>query len=110
MLHQVFMNLCVNARDAMPSGGTLKITADNLEIDENYARMHLDAQVGAYVMVTISDTGAGIPPEIIDRIEDPFFTTKEVGNGTGLGLSTVIGIIKSHHGFIDSIPRYRLLP
>ena len=101
MLHQVFMNLCVNARDAMPDGGTLSIVAENSNIDENYARIHIDAQVGAYVLVTIADTGIGIPPELVDRIFDPFFTTKEIGKGTGLGLSTVIGIIKSHHGFID---------
>lgn len=101
MLHQVFMNLCVNARDAMPDGGTLQIVAENLAIDENYARMHVDAHVGAYVVVTIADTGTGIAPEIIDRIFDPFFTTKEIGKGTGLGLSTVIGIVKSHRGWID---------
>jgi two-component system, cell cycle sensor histidine kinase and response regulator CckA len=101
MLHQVFMNLCVNARDAMPDGGTLRIVAENLAIDENYARMHLAAQSGAYVLVTIADTGTGILPEIIDRIFDPFFTTKDIGKGTGLGLSTVIGIVKSHHGWID---------
>ncbi len=100
-LHQVFMNLCVNARDAMPNGGTLYITAENLEIDENYARMHLDAKVGSYVVVTIADTGIGIPPNILDRIFDPFFTTKEIGKGTGLGLSTVLGIVKSHRGWID---------
>jgi two-component system, cell cycle sensor histidine kinase and response regulator CckA len=101
MLHQVLMNLCVNARDAMPDGGTLSIVAENIAIDENYARMHLEAQVGAYVLVTISDTGTGIPPEILDRIFDPFFTTKDIGKGTGLGLSTVVGIVKSHHGWID---------
>jgi two-component system, cell cycle sensor histidine kinase and response regulator CckA len=101
MLHQVFMNLCVNARDAMPDGGTMHIIAENLAIDENYARMNLDVQVGAYVVVTIADTGTGIPPEILDRIFDPFFTTKEIGKGTGLGLSTAIGIVKSHHGLID---------
>jgi two-component system, cell cycle sensor histidine kinase and response regulator CckA len=100
-LHQVFMNLCVNARDAMPNGGTLYIAAENLEIDENYARMHLDAEVGSYVVVTITDTGIGIPPNILDRIFDPFFTTKEIGKGTGLGLSTVLGIVKSHRGWID---------
>jgi two-component system, cell cycle sensor histidine kinase and response regulator CckA len=100
-LHQVFMNLCVNARDAMPNGGTLHIAAENLEIDENYARMHLDAKVGSYVVVTISDTGVGIPLNILDRIFDPFFTTKEIGKGTGLGLSTVLGIVKSHRGWID---------
>jgi two-component system, cell cycle sensor histidine kinase and response regulator CckA len=101
LLHQVFLNLCVNARDAMPKGGNLSITAENLEIDENYARMNLDADAGAYVVVTIADTGMGIPAEIVDRIFDPFFTTKDVGKGTGLGLSTVMGVIKSHHGFIS---------
>jgi PAS domain S-box-containing protein len=101
LLHQVFLNLCVNARDAMPKGGNLSITAENLEIDENYARMNLDAEAGSYVVVTIADTGMGIPPDIVDRIFDPFFTTKDVGKGTGLGLSTVMGVIKSHHGFIS---------
>jgi PAS domain S-box-containing protein len=100
-LHQVFMNLCVNANDAMPDGGTLSISAENLFIDENYARMNLDAQVGPYIVITIADTGTGIPPEILDRIFEPFFTTKELGKGTGLGLSTVIGIIKSHGGFVN---------
>jgi two-component system, cell cycle sensor histidine kinase and response regulator CckA len=102
LLHQVFMNLCVNARDAMPKGGTLSITAENLEIDENYVRMNLDAQVGPYVVITIGDTGIGIPPKNLDRIFDPFFTTKEIGKGTGLGLSTVLGIVKSHRGFINT--------
>ena len=100
-LHQVLMNLCVNARDAMPNGGTLSISAQNLSVDENYARMNLDAKVGAYSVVTVADTGMGIPPEIVDRIFEPFFTTKEVGKGTGLGLSTVLGIIKSHGGFVE---------
>ncbi|MDZ8053589.1 MAG: PAS domain S-box protein [Aulosira sp. ZfuVER01] len=99
-LHQVLMNLCVNARDAMPDGGTLRISAENFWIDENYANMHIDAQEGFYVVITIADTGTGIPPEIMDRIFDPFFTTKEIGKGTGLGLSTVMGIIKSHNGFV----------
>jgi two-component system, cell cycle sensor histidine kinase and response regulator CckA len=101
LLHQVFMNLCVNARDAMPNGGKLSIVAENIAIDENYARMHLAAQVGSYVMVEIADTGMGMQPEILDRIFDPFFTTKEIGKGTGLGLATAIGIVKSHHGFIN---------
>lgn len=99
-LHQVLMNLCVNARDAMPFGGTLKILAENLTIDENYARVNLDAKEGNYIAITITDNGVGIASEIRDRIFDPFFTTKEIGKGTGLGLSTVVGIIKSHHGFI----------
>jgi two-component system, cell cycle sensor histidine kinase and response regulator CckA len=101
LLHQVFMNLCVNARDAMPNGGKLSIITENLMIDENYARMNLDAQVGAYVVVTIADTGVGIAPEILDHIFDPFFTTKAIGKGTGLGLATVMGIVKSHNGFIN---------
>lgn len=99
-LHQVLMNLCVNARDAMPNGGKLKITAENLLIDENYTKMNIEAQVGSYLFITVSDTGMGIKPEILDRIFEPFFTTKETGKGTGLGLSTVIGIIKSHGGFV----------
>lgn len=99
-LHQVLMNLCVNARDAMPNGGILKISAKNQWIDENYARMNLDAKFGPYVVITVSDTGTGIPNHIIDRIFEPFFTTKELGKGTGLGLSTVMGIIKSHGGFV----------
>jgi len=100
-LHQVLMNLCVNARDAMPNGGTLKISAENLLVDENYAKMHIDAKVGSYIVVTIADTGIGIKPEILDRIFEPFFTTKELSKGTGLGLSTVLGIVKSHGGFIN---------
>ncbi len=100
-LHQVLMNLCVNARDAMPFGGTLRISAQNFFIDENSARMHLDAKVGSYIVISIADTGTGIPPEILDRIFEPFFTTKDMGKGTGLGLSTVMGIVKSHGGFIN---------
>ncbi|OCQ89431.1 hybrid sensor histidine kinase/response regulator [Nostoc sp. MBR 210] len=100
-LHQVLMNLCVNARDAMPDGGTLTITAENLLIDENYARMNLDAKVGPYTVMSVCDTGIGIPEEILDRIFEPFFTTKPVGQGTGLGLSTVLGIVKSHGGFVS---------
>jgi PAS domain S-box-containing protein len=100
-LHQVLMNLAVNARDAMPHGGTLSIKADNFTVNSEYARLHLDAAEGSYVLITVTDTGVGIPPEIVDRIFEPFFTTKEIGRGTGLGLSTVIGIIKSHGGFVD---------
>ncbi len=100
-LHQVFMNLVVNARDAMPSGGTLTIEAHNKFIDESYAKMNIDAKVGHYIVVTITDTGVGISSKIIDRIFDPFFTTKEVGEGTGLGLSTVLGIVKNNGGFIE---------
>ena len=100
-LHQVLMNFCVNARDAMPSGGKLTIKADNVEIDDNYARMNLEAKAGRFVQITIADTGLGIPPNIINRIFEPFFTTKEYGKGTGLGLSTALGIVKSHGGFIN---------
>ncbi len=100
-IHQVLMNICINARDAMPSGGTLSLTANNVEIDENYARMNIDAEPGNYIMVTVSDTGTGMPTEIVARIFDPFFTTKEIGKGTGLGLATTMTIIKSHGGFIN---------
>jgi PAS domain S-box-containing protein len=100
-LHQVLMNLSVNARDAMPEGGKLTINAENTMVDAEYARLHLDAAEGPYVSITVSDSGVGIDPVIIDRIFEPFFTTKEVGRGTGLGLSTVIGIIKSHDGFVE---------
>jgi len=100
-LHQVLMNLCVNARDAMPQGGTLTLSANNLYIDEAQARLHLDAHIGNYVTIAVIDTGTGIPPEIIHHIFDPFFTTKDIGKGTGLGLSAVLGIIKSHGGFVD---------
>ncbi len=100
-LHQVMMNLCVNARDAMPDGGILSIYAENFFIDENYARVNLEAKVGASIVITVSDTGIGIPHEDIDRIFEPFFTTKEFGKGTGLGLSTALAIVKSHGGFIN---------
>jgi two-component system cell cycle sensor histidine kinase/response regulator CckA len=105
-LAQVLMNLCVNARDAMPSGGTLTIKAENVTVGREAARLHADARPGPHVRLTVADTGTGIAPEIIDRIFDPFFTTKEQGKGTGLGLSTVLGIVKSHGGFItlDSAP------
>ncbi len=100
-LHQVLMNLCLNARDAMQDGGILGISAEQLFVDENYTRMNTEAKVGPYIVLTVSDTGKGIPPEILDRIFEPFFTTKEHGKGTGLGLSTAFAIVKSHGGFID---------
>lgn len=100
-LHQVFMNLCVNARDAMPEGGTLHIAAENRCLSEQEARQFLGASAGQYVVVSVEDTGIGIAPSVFDRIFDPFFTTKPIGQGTGLGLSAVLGIIKSHGGFID---------
>jgi two-component system, cell cycle sensor histidine kinase and response regulator CckA len=100
-LHQVLMNLCINARDAMPRGGALKVEAANVFLDESYSRLQMDIKPGRYLCLTVSDTGVGIPPEIINRIFDPFFTTKPHGQGTGLGLATVQGIIKSHGGFIN---------
>jgi PAS domain S-box-containing protein len=100
-LHQVFMNLAVNARDAMPNGGTLTISAENLFIDENYTKMNIEATVGNHIAITFADTGTGIYSEIIDKIFDPFFSTKEIGKGTGLGLSTVLGIVKKYGGFIE---------
>jgi two-component system, cell cycle sensor histidine kinase and response regulator CckA len=100
-LHQVLMNLCVNARDAMPHGGKLRIEAENVEIDEHYARMNVEARPGKYVSVGVIDTGVGIADQNLSKIFDPFFTTKEYGHGTGLGLSTVAGIVRSHGGFIN---------
>ncbi|MHB8524088.1 MAG: hybrid sensor histidine kinase/response regulator [Limisphaerales bacterium] len=99
-MHQVLLNLAVNARDAMPQGGTLTLAAENAQLDETYASMNPDAKPGPYVVFRVSDTGEGIPPEILDKIFDPFFTTKEPGKGTGLGLSTVLGIAQSHGGFL----------
>jgi PAS domain S-box-containing protein len=99
-LYQVFMNLVVNARDAMPNGGRLVVEAKNTEIDENYARMQPDAKRGRYAMVSVGDTGTGIAPGILGKIFEPFFTTKDVGKGTGLGLSTALGIIRAHGGFL----------
>jgi PAS domain S-box-containing protein len=100
-LHQVLLNLCVNARDAMPDGGEIVMSLENLMIDEHLATMMPGAKPGPYVVIKVSDSGTGIPPEVIDNIFDPFFTTKEIGKGTGLGLSTTLGIVKSHGGFIN---------
>ena len=100
-LHQVLLNLVVNARDAMPKGGKLEIKAENLLIDEYYAQANIHAKTGAYVVVTVADNGVGMHPEIQERIFEPFFTTKEVGKGTGLGLSTALSIVKSHGGFVN---------
>jgi PAS domain S-box-containing protein len=100
-MHQVLMNLCVNARDAMPEGGQISIRAENTVVDESYSRMHIEAKAGRFVMVTVADTGPGMPPGVQSRIFEPFFTTKEMTKGTGLGLSTALTIVKSHGGFIN---------
>ncbi len=99
-LHQVLMNLCVNARDAMPHGGTLRISARNQLIDAQFAAMRPGARPGPHVVLEVADTGEGMPPEVAARIFDPFFTTKEAGKGTGLGLATCHTIVNSHGGFI----------
>ncbi len=100
-LHQVLLNLCVNARDAMPHGGTLTVEAKSRDVDLAYARSVPSAKPGRYVALSVRDTGTGIPSEIIDRIFDPFFTTKGPEKGSGLGLSTVLGIVKGHGGFLQ---------
>jgi PAS domain S-box-containing protein len=105
-VHQVLMNLLVNAKDAMPDGGHLTISAANQIVDAATAKAHIDALPGPYVMLSVRDTGTGIPCELLGRIFDPFFTTKEPGKGTGLGLATVLTIVKGHGGFlhVDSQP------
>lgn len=99
-LHQVLLNICVNARDAMPHGGVLTLSTENVLLDEYYTRTDLEAKPGEYVVVTVTDTGTGIASDVLEKIFDPFFTTKEIGKGTGLGLSTALAIVKSHGGFI----------
>ena len=100
-LHQVLLNLCVNARDAMPHGGTLSLEAECMEVDATFASSFNDAKPGRYVALRVRDTGTGIPAKILDRIFDPFFTTKGPEKGTGLGLSNVMGIAKGHGGFVQ---------
>jgi two-component system, cell cycle sensor histidine kinase and response regulator CckA len=100
-LHQVLINLCVNARDAMPEGGELTIKAENIILNDQYPKLHPEAQGGAYVAITVADTGIGIPLELLERVFEPFFTTKPIGKGTGLGLSTVQTIVNNHQGFVD---------
>jgi PAS domain S-box-containing protein len=100
-IHQVLLNLCVNARDAMPQGGALRITAANRRLDAAEAGAIPGARPGAWLVLEVADTGTGIPPEVLEQIWTPFFTTKGIGKGTGLGLSTVRGIVLNHHGFTE---------
>jgi CheY-like chemotaxis protein len=100
-IEQVLMNLATNARDAMPQGGHLIIGTERTEIDHTYIRAHGYGKPGKYVLISFSDTGAGMDAKTCEQIFEPFFTTKEVGKGTGLGLAMVYGIIKQHNGFIN---------
>ncbi len=100
-LHQVLLNLCVNARDAMSMGGVLTLSAENVDVDEAYASSIPDATIGPHVLIRVTDTGQGIAPEVMARMFEPFYSTKEPDKGTGLGLSTVLGIVKSHGGFME---------
>jgi len=101
MIEQILINLAVNARDAMPEGGTLTINAEAVEIGPKINRENPDVRPGRFVCLSVSDTGCGIPPEILPRIFEPFFTTKPTGKGSGLGLATVYGIAKQHQGWVE---------
>jgi CheY-like chemotaxis protein len=101
MIEQVLMNLAVNARDAMPKGGKLTISTGSLELGDEAAKLHSERRPGAFVTLTVADTGVGMNEGTLKRIFEPFFTTKDVGKGTGLGLPTAHGIIKQHHGWIE---------
>jgi PAS domain S-box-containing protein len=100
-VHQILLNLCVNARDAMPDGGSLTIGVDNCVLDGQHSTLTIEPKPGRYVHISVTDSGVGIPKDILDKIFEPFFTTKELDKGTGLGLSTVMGIVKSHEGNIN---------
>ena len=100
-INQVLLNLCINARDAMPSGGTLRLRAQNCRLGEANAMLIEGGRPGAFLVLEVSDTGTGIAPEVMERMWEPFVTTKAAGKGTGLGLSTVRGIIKNHLGFVE---------
>jgi PAS domain S-box-containing protein len=100
-VHQILLNLCVNARDAMPNGGNLTVSVENCLLDGQFVAMHIPAKPGRYVNISVADTGVGIPRDLLDKIFEPFFTTKELNKGTGLGLSTVMAIVKSHEGAMN---------
>lgn len=104
-LGQVLLNLCLNARDAMPGGGPIRIVGSRVDIDGDTAALYPGVQSGAFVEIEVSDSGVGMAPEVVDRIFEPFFTTKEAGRGTGLGLSTAMGIVRSHGGFVEVMSR-----
>ena len=101
LLQQMLLNLCINARDAMPDGGKLILKTQRVELSQKYCELHPAAKPGAYVMFSVADTGCGIPPELKPRIFEPFFTTKGVGKGTGLGLAMVYGCVQQHGGTIN---------
>ncbi len=100
-VHQILLNLCVNARDAMPSGGSLTVGVENSVLDQHYTTINIDAKDGNYIIISVTDSGTGIPQDHLDKIFEPFFTTKELNKGTGLGLSAVMAIAKSHGGFVN---------
>jgi signal transduction histidine kinase len=102
MLEQILMNLCVNARDAMPAGGVLSIATQRVTLEESQAEIHPEGRPGEFVVLTVSDTGLGMSKEVLQHIFEPFFTTKDVGKGTGLGLATVLGIAQQHEGWVEA--------